>query len=665
MKKITTLTLACLFAGSIVKAQTFSDNFESYTTGIALGPQSPDWRTWGGAGGGPDDVNVITTDNHTTGGTKSLYFSSTSATGGPQDCVLPFGASPLTTGQFTFTSWFKIPTGKTAYFNFQGNATMGNLYTLDCWMDATGNILIQNSGITVATGTFTQGTWFQLSIDVNLNTNSWELLIDAVSQGTWQNTANQVYAIDIYPADAAASFWVDDVSYNVVPYVLPSINAAGNLVAVSNGIVGQSRNVAVTIRNLGATTITSFTLSVDQNGGTPVVQPVTGLSLASLATTIVNITTPFTLVAGANTFTAVVSAVNGGGPDGDASDNTVSNTITAVTPAAGKMVVAEEATGTWCQWCPRGQVYMASMTSKYAGYFAGIAVHNADPMTNAVYDAAIGGLIGGYPSALVDRLPEVDPSAIENELLQRIAIAPKAFVVNAETYNTTTRVLDVTVTTTIQQAIAGNYKLACVITEDDVTGTTGYAQSNAYAGGAAGVMGGFEILPNPVPAAQMVYDHVARDIQPDFAGIPNAFGASAIVGAIFTNNFSFTLPAAWDDTQIHIISLFIDPTGKIDNAASIKISEVTAGIEENPETQFGLYPNPVNDRATISLNLKKESAVQVAIYSINGALIAKKEYGKLSGAMLLPIEMSNLTSGMYFVNITIDGKTSVQKLVKE
>lgn len=666
MKKIATLTLGCLLSLTAVQAQTFSDDFESYTPGIALGPQSPNWRTWSGAGGGADDANVATTDNHTTAGAQSIYFSSTSATGGPQDVVLPFTAgSPLNTGQFVFKTWFKIPASKTAYFNFQGTATMGGMYVLDCWMDAaTGAIQIQNTGTVVVNGTIPAGTWFEVEIDANFNSNAWELKIDGVSQGTWSNASNQVWGIDYYPADAAASFWIDDVSYDVVPYTLPALNAAGNLLDISNGLVGSTRYPAVKVRNLGTGVINSFDLSISQNGGAPVVKNVTGLTLASLANTIQTYTTPFTLVSGTNTFVCIISNVNGAGADGDAGDDTLTVVLNPVTPAPGKMVVAEEATGTWCQWCPRGAVYMDLMNTKYSGFIAPIAVHNGDPMTVAPYDTGIGALIGGYPSALVDRLPEVDPSAIETDFLSRIVIAPKAFVVNTETYNTTTRVLTVTVTTTIQTAISGDYRLACVITEDAVTGTTGYAQSNAYSGGGAGPMGGFELLANPVPASQMVYDFVAREIQPDFNGIPSAFGASAAAGAVFTNVFTFTLPSTFDDTQIHIVSMFIDPTGKIDNAASIKIAEVS-GIEEYSDVQSKLYPNPANTAATISLELKKESDVQVAIYSINGTLITKKDYGKLSGTMLLPIDISGFTPGMYFVDMTIDGKRSVKKLIKE
>ncbi|HEY0031253.1 MAG TPA: T9SS type A sorting domain-containing protein [Bacteroidia bacterium] len=679
MKKIATLTLGCLIAATMSKAQTFSDTFESYTSGIALGPQSPDWRTWAGAGGGADDANVVITDNHTTGGTKSIYFSSTSSAGGPQDVVLPFTASaPLSTGQFTFTSWFKVPTSKTAYFNFQGTSTMGNMYVLDCFMTSTGAVNIQNAGTIVASGTHPFGAWFELTITANFNTNLWELKIDGVSQGTWSNANNQVWGIDYYPADAAASFWLDDVSYNVVPYTLPAVNAAGNLVGVSNGLVGQTRNPAVTVKNLGTTTITSYDLSITHNGGTPVVQSVTGLSLASLATNVTTITTPFTLVSGANTFTATISNVNGMGADGDTSDDVISVTVTPVTPAAGKVVVAEEGTGTWCQWCPRGAVYMDAMTAKYAGFFAPIAVHNGDPMTVTDYDAAIGTLIGGYPSALVDRQPEIDPSGLETGILARVVVAPKALVVNGATYNTTTRVLNVSVTSTIQTAISGNYKVACVITEDDVTGTTSaYNQSNAYAGGASGPMGGFESLANPVPAAQMTYDHVARFISPDFTGIPNATGTTAASGAVFTYNFSFTLPAAYDDSQIHIVGMFIDPTGKIDNAGFTTIAQAVtngyvsgSGVGVNdmlnaPDAVVSVYPNPSSNNSTISLNLTKASDVQVAIYAVDGSLVASKSYGQLNGGVLLPVDMSKFNTGMYFVNVTIDGNTSVVKLIKQ
>ena len=73
-----------------VSAQTFTDNFESYTAGSYLGPQSAGaWTTWSNAPGTAEDVLVSSADAFS--GTKSLYFSSTSASGGPVDLVRNFG----------------------------------------------------------------------------------------------------------------------------------------------------------------------------------------------------------------------------------------------------------------------------------------------------------------------------------------------------------------------------------------------------------------------------------------------------------------------------------------------------------------------------------------------------------------------------------------------
>jgi hypothetical protein len=111
---------------------------------------------------------------------------------------------------------------------------MGNMYTLDCYMTATGAVNIQNSGTVVLSTIHPFNTWFEMSIDVNLNTNQWELFIDGVSQGSWVNAIDQIYAIDIFPADASASYWVDDVSYTVTPYALPALNAAENSIKTTN-----------------------------------------------------------------------------------------------------------------------------------------------------------------------------------------------------------------------------------------------------------------------------------------------------------------------------------------------------------------------------------------------------------------------------------------------
>ncbi len=671
MKKISlSFLLGCLFF-TIAQAQTFSDNFDTYTAGTALGPQSPDWTTWSGTQGGTDDINVSGTGAHS--GNNCLYFTSTSTSGGPSDIVLPFGG-PFNTGQFTYTSWFKVASGKMAYFNFQATNTPGQTWALNCFMQANGTISFDDATNILLTGSYPTNTWFELSIDMNLSTNVWDVKVNGTSIGTFMNSGFQVASIDMYASDNTNSFWVDDVSYNYVPATPTTLDGAVVVLGVGNGLVGQSRTPTLQVRNLGTTAITSFDINVNQNG-TNHIQSVTGVNIASLAAYTVNFTTPLVLAAGLNTFTATISNVNGNATDNDATNDSKVFTVTPTTPAPGKIVVAEEGTGTWCQWCPRGAVFMDLMSNKYPGYFKGIAVHNNDPMTVVPYDSVMGLNITGYPSALVDRGAAKDPSIMEPDFLARVVVAPKAILLNGAHYDASSGKLDVSITTNFQQNASGNYALACVLTEDSVKGTgSSYNQANAYAGGGNGVMGGFETKPNPVPASQMRYDHVARAIAPGWGGVQNAYGASMSSGQSFVHHFTFNVGTSWHANKIDIVGLLIDPSGKIDNASTTSISEAVAngyaefiGINTPNITPDAIqvYPNPAADQTNVLVNLKEAANATFELYDLAGTLLTAKTYALNSGMQNVPLNLTNVASGVYLLKVTINGTTSTLKVTRQ
>jgi hypothetical protein len=58
MKKLYFIVMG-LFAFQSAQAQLFSDNFDSYTVGQYLGPQSLTWSTWSGAEGGAEDAQQL------------------------------------------------------------------------------------------------------------------------------------------------------------------------------------------------------------------------------------------------------------------------------------------------------------------------------------------------------------------------------------------------------------------------------------------------------------------------------------------------------------------------------------------------------------------------------------------------------------------------------
>jgi hypothetical protein len=658
MKKITYLLSAVLLASS-ASAQIFTDDFEGYTSGDYLGPASTEWTTWSGTEGGAEDVQITTAQ--ALSGTNSIYFASTAANGGPQDVVLDFGQQ-YNDGIFTYESAIYVEAGKNAYFNFQATPVIGTTWAMN--VNADNGMVSIDDGITpnLAQGAYTDETWFTLRIEANLTTGRWSAFIDGNCIGVWANGVGSIASCDIFPI-LNSGFYVDDVMFDHVAYTLPSLNASVNGLDMGGVIAGVNVYPTVTVANAGTTEINSFDVTIDYNGNT-YTENVTGQTLASTASMDVVFTSPVMLVPGQMAAIPTVSNVNGT-TDDDATDDSACGEINPIVPAAGKVVVGEEATGTWCGWCPRGTVAMDNFANNYGPYWAGIAVHNGDPMTDAVYDAAIGAYIGGYPSALVDRGPEVDPGSMTNQFLANLQVAPTAFISNVSNWNATTRVLEVTVTADFQMAADNSYKLACVITEDDVTGTdAGYAQTNYYSGGSNGVMGGFEVLASPVPAADMVYNHVARGIQPGWDGDANSFPATVNAGEQHSRTFTFTLPADWNEDNIHVIGMLIDGTGAIDNAGKSTISSNSGlgDLNANPIQSFNLFPNPATTSATIEIIIENEADVQLAVYDMSGKVVSSRDYGTLNTTSTVNINTSSFEAGVYLVELTVNNVKMTKRL---
>lgn len=659
MKQIIFLLSSVLLTAG-VNAQLFTDDFESYTNGQYIGPASTNWTTWSGTEGGTEDVQA--TNAQASSGANSIYLSSTDQAGGPQDIVLEFGQQYVD-GIFTFESDFYINAGKNAYFNFQGTQTVGTTWAMNCNID--NGVISIDDGVTtdLATGTYTDATWFTLKIVANLSTGRWQAFVDGDCIGVWENSVNEVASLNLYPI-FNSGFYLDDVMFDHDPYVASSLNASVVSFDMGGNIAGLNVTPIATIGNTGSTTINSFDVTLSYNGN-QYVENVTGQNLSGGQTYEATFASQVVLVGGENTASVVVSNVNGGADD-DASDDDGCALVNPIVPAPGKVVVGEEGTGTWCQWCPRGAVFMDKYEEEYGQFWIGIAVHNGDPMTDPTYDTGIAPYFGGYPSAIVDRGAEVDPSAMSPDFYTRLQVAPKATISNTPNWDPVTRELEVTVTADFQSAANSDYKLACVLTEDGVTGTSGgYAQSNAYAGGGNGEMGGYELLPNPVPASQMVYDHVARKILPSFGGDPASFPATVNAGDQHSRTYTFTLPADWNENNIHVIGLLIDPSGRIDNAGKSTVFSATGVDELNSNTAqtFNMYPNPSTTTTTVEVIIDNESDVKLSVVDMSGKVVESRDYGSMTTTSTIQLNTSTLDAGVYMVHLTIDNVQMTKRLV--
>lgn len=435
-------------------------------------------------------------------------------------------------------------------------------------------------------------------------------------------------------------------------------------------VAPNSVNIGGKVRNNGSQPITSFIIKYENNG-----------NVYSDVKTGLNITFP-------NTYTFTHSSplnipVNGSYPvkvwielSGDANQNndTLSSNVSGLTFLPTKRVVFEEPTGTWCGWCPRGAVFMDSLHVLHPDHAMLIAVHNSDPMVVSNYDAPIGGLIGGYPSGLVDRLDiDVDPSTFIAEYNARINDIAPCNVDVTTTYDVGTRLLTATVNATFAADVAGDYRFNAVVVENDVTGTgSTWNQTNYYSFASnnlplQGAGHNWQNEPNPVPAANMVYDHVARSIMGGFDGAAGSLPSNISANSNHSYAFTYTVPATQDPSSIHVIGwVSVEetgaPVGRILNSNKSGVITGLNQIAADKNFSVKVLGNPANKNSLVLVNLKKAQEVVYQILDVNGKVVQAITKNLPAGEFVYQLSAAKLSAGIYTVNI-IAGKEQVSKRI--
>lgn len=424
--------------------------------------------------------------------------------------------------------------------------------------------------------------------------------------------------------------------------------------------INTNNTLAVSVKNEGSNAITS--LEINWNDGVDHIQTINGLNIAPGATVNVNHPSAVSYATAVEENIAVTISQVNAAVDSDPSNNTGSAKINTVSALEEKSVVIEEGTGTWCQWCPRGAVAMDYMVNTYPNDFIGIAVHNGDPMTVTEYDN--GANFSGFPGSNVDRAL-LDQSVSQNAFVaaynaRKDLIVPAGISVAASGAGNN---VSIVATATFRTPLAAaNYRLGVIIIEDGVTGTTaGYNQSNAYSGGGSGPMGGYESLPNPVPAAQMVYDHVGRALLGGYDGQAGSVPAVITDGQVVTYTFNYTVPGTSERANMHAVAVLIDQTnGEIVNAVQGPLSLASLGEVETIGME--VYPNPASDVVNVKF-LGNGGDYQIAITDLAGRQVASASLANASGAQSVALPIAEFSAGNYLVTIAKDGASYTQSLI--
>src|SRR5690606_22199437 len=216
MKKIYLLAFALgTFAFSANAQIIIEDDFDDYVLG-PLSDQADHWVTWSGVEGGPEEA--IVNDEQANSGSQSARWDEGE---GPQDEIFLTGEQ--TSGNYTVSWNFYIPSGASGYFNIQGDITdphagdwiSGNVtFNADNLSPGTGN-----EDSTGAIFSFPHDFWFPVDVYVDVDNMTYEITVNGTlihaAPAPWSNGSGlQIFGgINFFAADEANTYYVDDVVY--------------------------------------------------------------------------------------------------------------------------------------------------------------------------------------------------------------------------------------------------------------------------------------------------------------------------------------------------------------------------------------------------------------------------------------------------------------------
>lgn len=262
--------------------------------------------------------------------------------------------------------------------------------------------------------------------------------------------------------------------------------------------------------------------------------------------------------------------------------------------------VVEEFTGTGCPWCPRGLAGMDLMKETYPETFIGIGLHqynSTDPMYIANYAKLS---FQGAPQCMIDRKSGgIDPYYGTSESVLDDFDAYNAIPADVEITDLVATWSDdsktaVNLESTIYFMGEGNYKVAYVLTADDVYSTkSSFKQQNNYASYSAAEVGNDPLLAQFCRGGEYGQSSFAWHFN-DVALVASYKSSGALTtdaletatpGMTQTNSHSLDMPTktalldALDYEKIYAVAIVTDPSGYIANALRVQVGADPTAIK--------------------------------------------------------------------------------------
>jgi len=432
-----------------------------------------------------------------------------------------------------------------------------------------------------------------------------------------------------------------------------ALDLAGLSIGLPSVVAQGNQTITGSLRNFGTTAISSFTLNYSIDGGAPAVAQAINANIAPGAIYNYTHNTPWNATTGSHTVAVWATNLNGS-TDGNTANDMVSTSVNVATQTVQRKALMEQFTSSTCPPCASleanwGVSTFANANPNMPGSNqAAIKYHlnfpspgndpsyNPDANTRRTYYA-----VNGIPNRFMDgtSFNSTAASALTD------AQNRPAFMLIQSSYTISGNTVNASVTVTPYANFTGSHKLFIAVVEDSYN----YAASTT---------------------SQDVFKYVMRKMMPNGNGITLA---NLVAGEpqTFTQSYTFSGPPVaqngynlWTNLDNCTLLSFVQnvSTKEVLQADFAGISAPVSVAENELDRTTRVFPNPTNGILFVDYELPAGETAQVEVFNMVGERVINTTRSTGNGLQRETLDISSLSEGVYFVNISAGGLRATRKV---